>query len=75
MVKDDVLPTLLMLAKDPIPNIRFNVAKSLESVAPLLKKSQAQVVKDQIKPALSKLADDTDPDVQHFGKRALAVVS
>jgi serine/threonine-protein phosphatase 2A regulatory subunit A len=75
MIRDEILPCLITLSKDLIPNIRFNVAKSLEVVAPLLKKSHAQVVKDQIKPVLVKLADDADADVKHYGKRALIVVS
>ncbi|CAL1695856.1 unnamed protein product [Somion occarium] len=33
IVSGDILDTLLQLAQDPIPNIRFNVAKSLEVLA------------------------------------------
>ena len=61
------------LGKDPIPNIRFNVAKSLEQVVPILKAKNAAVVNDQIKPMLTKLKEDTDVDVRYYAGKALAI--
>jgi serine/threonine-protein phosphatase 2A regulatory subunit A len=29
VIKDAMLPVVLKLAKDPVPNVRFNVAKSM----------------------------------------------
>ena len=29
VIRDTMLPVVLKLAKDPIPNVRFNVAKSM----------------------------------------------
>ena len=29
VIKDTMLPVVLKLAKDPVPNVRFNVAKSM----------------------------------------------
>ncbi len=75
MLKDTIVPTVLTAAKDPIPNIRFNVAKSLEQVVPVAKKFQlTAIVNDQIKPALLKLTEDGDMDVRFYGQRALSVV-
>lgn len=29
VIKDTMLPVVIKLAKDPVPNVRFNVAKSI----------------------------------------------
>ena len=72
-VRDTVLPTVIELSSDPIPNIRFNVAKSLETMIPLLKQNQAilELISSMVKPALEKLSMDTDGDVRFFATRAL----
>ncbi|KAG1410945.1 hypothetical protein G6F57_023884 [Rhizopus arrhizus] len=61
------------MSKDPIPNIRFNVAKSLESLIPLLKKdpNTGELVNSSVKPTLEKLCTDQDGDVRFFATRAL----
>ncbi|KAI9322263.1 armadillo-type protein [Dichotomocladium elegans] len=76
IVKDNVLPTVLNLQQDPIPNVRFNVAKSLEVLAPILKREAdaAGLVPSQIAPALQKLSSDADPDVKWFANKALLSV-
>lgn len=73
VIRDDVLPTVISLSDDPIPNIRFNVAKSLEALIPLLKNNaQAAGLYDTtVKPALEKLREDVDGDVKFFASRAL----
>lgn len=72
-VRDSVLPTVIELSSDPIPNIRFNVAKSLETMIPLLKQNQAMLdlVPSMAKPTLEKLSSDPDVDVRFFANRAL----
>ena len=72
-VRDTVLPTVIELSSDPIPNIRFNVAKSLETMIPLLKQNQAilELISSMVKPTLEKLSMDTDGDVRFFATRAL----
>ncbi|CAB4427709.1 unnamed protein product [Rhizophagus irregularis] len=68
-----ILPTVNNLVSDPIPNIRFNVAKSYEVLIPVLKQSQETVVllDAQVKPALDKLREDSDADVKYFAEKAL----
>lgn len=34
VIKDIMLPVVLKLAKDPVPNVRFNVAKSMTKLYP-----------------------------------------
>lgn len=73
IIQESVLPTVLKLKDDTIPNVRFNVAKSLEVLAPLLKNdpSTAELVKSQVSPALEKLGGDADVDVRWFAEKAL----
>jgi len=68
-----IIPTVLQLSNDPIPNIRFNVAKSIEILSPALKNPDlVSLVNDQIKPTLTRLHDDSDVDVKYFSARAIA---
>ena len=54
---------LLKLAEDPVPNIRFNVSKTIAILKPHLSEPNA----DKFKVALQKMADsDTDFDAKFF---------
>ena len=68
-----ILGALLNMVQDPIPNIRFNVAKAFEALIHELESSPAGVlvIKDQILPALQTLHDDRDADVRYYAQRAL----
>jgi hypothetical protein len=68
---DTVLPVALSLASDPIPNIRFNVAKTLEAMAPCLRPAHRAVLDGHVRPTLERLAGDTDADVRFFARHAL----
>ena len=63
---------LELLARDPVPNIRFNAAKALETIAPLV---EPRAVAGDIRPCLSTLVQDADRDVKYFAEKAMAVVS
>lgn len=73
LLNEKVLPIVLSLAEDPIPNIRFNVAKTIEALVPLLKQSNdtAEEVEAKITPVLNRLGEDTDNDVRYFTHKAL----
>jgi len=77
VVNDTIAPAMLGLAADPIPNIRFNVAKSLESVAGTLKQLQlAPLLTTRIRPTLARLStEDTDGDVRYFASKALQALA
>ena len=62
-----MLPTVLNMASDMVPNVRFNVAKTLSIVGPKL---NASALQSQIKPILTKLNDDPDFDVRFFASEA-----
>ena len=73
VIKDPVLQTLLSLLQDPIPNIRFNVAKSLETIVATYGKAPEgkALAKEKIIPAVQSLQNDPDADVRYFASRAL----
>ncbi|CAG8524239.1 10464_t:CDS:10 [Paraglomus brasilianum] len=77
VIRDYILPTVNNLVTDPIPNIRFNVAKSYEVLIPVLKQSQETgiLLDTQVKPALDKLKEDMDADVKYFAERAFLAES
>lgn len=52
-----------------MPNVRFNAAKVLEKLAPLV---DARMVDGTIKPFLAGMAGDADADVRFFAAKALA---
>lgn len=64
---------LLELSKDPIPNIRFNVAKALEVMANAFGNSSEgrAFIHDWIAPTLERQKNDQDADVRYFANRAL----
>jgi len=66
-----VLPSVLAMARDPVPNVRFMVAKVLKDIIP---KMEARIVASQAKPCLQTLSSDSDLDVKYYASQALAVI-
>ncbi|XP_077563959.1 protein phosphatase PP2A regulatory subunit A isoform X2 [Haemaphysalis longicornis] len=64
-----MLATVLALAADSVANVRFNVAKTLQRIAPLL---DPPTLQGQVKPCLEKLNTDADVDVRYFASEAMA---
>lgn len=64
---------LFPLMTDPIPNIRFNVAKSLEVMAQQVAQTPegCELGRASIIPAVERLKNDSDMDVRYFANRAL----
>ncbi|KAJ3999700.1 Ser/Thr protein phosphatase 2A regulatory subunit A [Lentinula boryana] len=73
IVRSEIVESLLQLASDPIPNIRFNVAKSLEVLATAFGKTPEgkAFVQQRIIPVLEQQKNDQDADVRYFAARAL----
>lgn len=63
-----LIPVLLKYCKDPIPNVKFCVAKLLKKLIPKL---DPQIVMSKIKPVLTDMCGDADKDVQYYAKAAL----
>ena len=70
------MDSLLTLAQDPIPNIRFNVAKSMEVVATAFGPTPEgkAMIQQKIIPVLEAQKNDPDADVRYFAAKALIVV-
>ena len=51
-----------------MPNIKFNVAKVLQSLIPILDQSFAEKT---LKPCLVELSEDPDMDVRYYANQAL----
>jgi serine/threonine-protein phosphatase 2A regulatory subunit A len=75
VIRDHILSMASNLATDPIPNIRFNVAKSIGSMIPILKKSNlTPALNDKVKPILIKMLEDTDVDVRFYAQASLNLI-
>ncbi|KAJ1924221.1 protein phosphatase 2A structural subunit [Tieghemiomyces parasiticus] len=76
VIRASILPAIESLVTDDIPNIRFNVAKSIEALAPVLQRDPElrPLVPAQIVPALTTLTQDPDQDVRYYAQRALQTV-
>eukprot|EP00457_Paulinella_chromatophora_P002625 gb/GEZN01002630.1/.p1 GENE.gb/GEZN01002630.1/~~gb/GEZN01002630.1/.p1 ORF type:complete len:635 (+),score=77.71 gb/GEZN01002630.1/:164-2068(+) len=61
--KQSLMPLVLELARDPVPNIRINVVRTLQHLSAVLDEKD---VKDQVHPALDDLTKDSDDDVVFF---------
>ena len=68
VVTQQMLPLVVRMGQDPVPNVRFNVARTLQILIPLL---DSHAVQAQIKPVLSSLHEDADKDVKFFSMTAL----
>ncbi|KAI5282564.1 Serine/Threonine-Protein Phosphatase 2A 65 Kda Regulatory Subunit A Beta Isoform [Manis pentadactyla] len=55
-----MLPIVLKMAGDQVANVRFNVAKSLQRIGPIL---DANALQEDVEPVLQKLGQDEDVDV------------
>ena len=67
----ELLPMILDMATDAVPNIRFNVAKGLEQMAPVVGRS---TVETQIRPVLAMLMEDLDRDVRYYAKQTMDAI-
>ncbi|CAG9319843.1 unnamed protein product [Blepharisma stoltei] len=63
-----IVPVLVRLSSDAVPNIRFNLAKLIKEISPILKDAGTR---DQIKTSLRMLNKDEDRDVRFFTDQTL----
>jgi len=66
IVTDKILPLLLKVGKDTVPNVKFTVIKMLKTIT-----TKSDVINMQIRPFLQELVNDTDRDVQYFAQDAI----
>ncbi|OAF68390.1 hypothetical protein A3Q56_03825 [Intoshia linei] len=63
-----LLPIILKLGLDKVSNVRFNVCKLLEKLAPLM---DSTTINTKVKQLLDNLAKDDDDEVKWYAKSAL----
>jgi len=71
IITKHLLPTVVSLGSDSVPNVRFNVAKSVQKMSASL---DAATIEASVKPLLNQLQTDNDIDVKYFASEALAVL-
>ena len=54
-----------------MPNIRFNVAKGLQTMAPVCGR---EICDTQIRPVMALLLDDPDRDVRYFATKTVELL-
>jgi len=65
-----MLPVVMEASKDRVPNIRFNVAKTIQDFLDA-RVVENSVIQQTIKPCLQELVEDSDIDVRYFATAAL----
>lgn len=77
IIRDEILEPLIELAKDPIPNIRFNAARAFEVLAVTFGSTSDghELIQQHILPVLEVQKNDSDADVRFFASRALQKVA
>ncbi len=71
VLNKNFVEVLLLLAEDPVPNIRFNVAKTIESLYARMTPGS----KIKCEGAIKKMCNDKDFDAAFFAKKALATIN
>lgn len=71
IIKRLFVPTIKTLGADPVANVRFNVAKTLQKISPFL---DQPAIDEHVKPILDQLNTDADVDVKYFASEAISVI-
>ena len=69
VIVNTILPVVTEMARDNVPNVRFNVAKTLELL--MTHMTDKSAVSAKIVPILNSLDEDQDKDVKYFAHKAL----
>lgn len=70
-VAEIIYPFIDELKADQVPNIRFNVAKSLATISESLYPEYKSIVTDKILPTLETFKNDDDVDVRFYTEQSL----
>lgn len=72
-MNDKLMPYVLKLAEDPVPNIRFNFAKLIEAVYPKLSPSNKMRSEDALKKMVE--TEKVDFDVKYYAEKAYTSIT
>ncbi|GMM52132.1 protein phosphatase 2A structural subunit [Starmerella bacillaris] len=68
---DIVLPLIIDLSDDPVPNVRFNCATTFGIIISKIGGDHKDLCADDLMPILQKLSEDEDVDVRFYASKAL----
>jgi len=63
---------MLKLARDPVPNIKFNVSKAIEHLYPLMNYQNQQKCLEALREMEN---DERDFDVRYYAEKTLKVIA
>lgn len=66
-----LIPMVVKMASDPVPNVRFNVAKSIKLMHKTCMNGSPSALEEHLLPCLWRLVADEDPDVKFYATRTL----
>ena len=72
-LNDKLIPLALRLSDDPVPNIRFNFAKVIESIVPKLSSENKRKAEEALTQMIEK--ESIDFDVKYYAEKALKSIS
>ena len=72
-LNEKLMPYVLKLAEDPVPNIRFNFAKLIESIYSKLTPSNKMRSEDALKKMVEN--EKIDFDVKYYAEKALVSIN
>eukprot|EP00347_Sterkiella_histriomuscorum_P009905 403339428 len=71
-LNEKLVPFLLKLGTDPVPNIKFNVAKAVEQLYPKFSNSNKMQAQEMLENMIEK--EERDFDVKYYGEKALKTI-
>lgn len=69
-----LVPMVVKMASDPVPNVRFNVAKTIKTMHKTCMSGSPSALEDHLLPCLRHMVSDKDPDVKFYAVRALSEI-
>ncbi len=75
-LKRDIIPFVLLLKDDKVPNVRFNIVQMLKSIILFLKEKESSPNNDniyKIKNVINSFTTDEDNDVKFFASEAMKI--
>lgn len=81
LIEKELLPIIIEFCQDPIPNVRFNVAKVMPDIVKVLNKAKTEKGEndmdvesnfDILKVKINSMKDDADPDVKYFALKCIS---
>lgn len=75
-LKKDIIPFVLLLKDDKVPNVRFNIVQMLKNIVLFFKEKESVVNNDtsnKIKNVINSFTTDEDNDVKFFAEEAMKI--